>query len=228
LDARTGVGCGLDLASGRFVFYGFDMVDGISARPLTEAEWVRASDLSSRANWGEPWVEELYGSDPIRRWAAIHAADEQGRFEDYSLHVGLFAGTALVGTTVGSVEPDCYRCRWADATSEPDGDEERINWTFYQAVAAAHRRQSSHGWISHVAVEPSLQGLGLGKVLMYAVVDEAVRQGSSVMLLDCQPHNAPFYAAVGFHVVGSIPDPVGPDAVLMSAHVGPTSGPDRQ
>jgi len=188
-----------------------------AARALTEADWARASDLSSRANWGEPWVVELYGSDPIRRWSAIHTADEQGRFEQYSLHVGLFAGTAILASAVGSLEPDCYRCRWAEQSGEPGADEQLINWTFYQGVAEAHRDRPPHAWIGHVAVEPSLQGLGLGKILMRATVELARDRGSSTMLLECQPHNVRFYESVGFRVVKSFPDPLGPDALLMAA-----------
>ena len=67
--------------------------------------------------------------------------------------------------------------------------------------------QSSVGFIAHiedVVVDSSLRGLGLGKVLILALLQVACEAGCSRAVLNCNEHNANFYAKCGFERCGML------------------------
>ena len=63
--------------------------------------------------------------------------------------------------------------------------------------------------IRQVAVKESLQGRGIGRILMDAAIDRAREEGVSGIVLHSRAPVVGFYEAIGFHVVGDPFEEVG-------------------
>ena len=61
-----------------------------------------------------------------------------------------------------------------------------------------HRRGALVARIEDVVVDSSTRGLGLGRALLRAVLDEARESGATCAMLNCSPANKAFYAKCGF------------------------------
>ena len=183
--------------------------------PVLVEQWDTFGDLEARAFFDEPFMASLYGDDPLPRWVGAHSPAERGRFEDYSLRLGLWADDVLVGGAIGSESASCWLCAEATGAPEPADESDRITWEFLRNSAFAHATQPPHAWLSKVVVESALQGLGLGRLLIDAALSYARGSGGEVLLLECQPHRTSFYRGCGFREVTRYPDPAGPPASLM-------------
>ena len=82
-----------------------------------------------------------------------------------------------------------------------------------------HRRHPDHAWISRVAVEPQLQGEGVGGALLEAALDALQDEEDALVLLECLASRESFYLRNGFHRLDEIPDPFSENASLMARHV---------
>ena len=79
---------------------------------------------------------------------------------------------------------------------------ERINPAFEPADAALHRAvPEPHWYLDVIAVDPVVQGRGIGGVLLRAVHARADADGMPTVLLTYQPTNLPFYSRHGYSVV---------------------------
>jgi GNAT superfamily N-acetyltransferase len=181
--------------------------------PLRDGEWPAALALLHRAFVDEPFTREMYGEDRLERWTGSWALYEPLRHDGYSVRLAARAGQLVVGVLLGSRPGDCHVCDVLALGPRPADPTDAIDWEFQKNVAAAHAPVGPHGWVSKVAVEPALQGLGVGRLLLDAL-PEAVA-GDATVLLECQPHRQAFYASAGFEPVTHFPDPAGPDALLM-------------
>ena len=182
---------------------------------LQPKDWAAAMELSARAFFDEPFVHEIYGSDPLTRFAGIHALYASATPHPDDFVVGAFAGSAVVGLVRCSPSGRCHVCEHGGRGERPPGDVEGLDWEFEGNVRRAHADQGDHAWVSRVAVEPALHGLGIGRRVMVAALAELDAAGAPAVLLECQDHRVAFYEACGFEDVGTFPDPAGPDAHLM-------------
>ncbi len=174
-----------------------------------------AMELSARAFFDEPFVHEIYGADPLVRFAGIHALYASATPSPPDFVMGAFAGSALVGLAKCSPSGSCHVCEHGGRGDRPAGAVEGLDWEFEGNVRRAHADQGEHAWISRVAIEPALHGLGIGRQVMAAALAELRTAGAPAVLLECQDHRVEFYEACGFSAVRTFPDPAGPDAHLM-------------
>jgi GNAT superfamily N-acetyltransferase len=185
----------------------------VPLRAIEEREWPGAVGVIHRALFDQPFARQTYGESALARWGRSYDDYSELRHEHYSVALGAFAGSVIVGVALASLPGDCRACRNPSQTA-PHGDKvDVMNWQYDSDRAAVHRAQPSHAWISKMTVEPALQGLGIGRSLLQAVT--AHLPAGLPVLLECETHREPFYVASGFRRVTTIPDPAGPDALLL-------------
>jgi GNAT superfamily N-acetyltransferase len=109
----------------------------------------------------------------------------------------------------------CHLCLDTDPNRPPADAAAQGEWRFSVTRRAAHLTQGEHAWIHRVAVEPIVQGCGVGRLLVEAAVEAARTTRSPCVLLECEQHREPFYLARGFHRATSFPDSLGPDVSVM-------------
>jgi ribosomal protein S18 acetylase RimI-like enzyme len=192
-------------------------VDDLALRALEQHEWPAAMRLSARSSLNEPYMVEMFGKDPIRRFALANRHYQSTPWYDDQQKLAAFVGDRLVGYCVCSAPGHCHVCTDTDRERPPDDELRVADWRWKVNVQAAHADHDAHGWISSVAVDPVLHGAGIGRALMSQAIASLRADGAHTVLLECQGHRETFYLACGFHRVRTFPDPVGPDALLMCA-----------
>jgi ribosomal protein S18 acetylase RimI-like enzyme len=191
----------------------------LSVGPLTESEWEASRALAHRAFVDEPFTIEMFGEHMLDRWAGswgLYSSLSSGRS---TLTFGARVGEVLVGVVFGSAPGQCSMCNVYAHEARPDDPHLAIDWQFHQNIAMVHRSLDQHAWIDKLAVEPALQGLGIGQRLLVAVA-EALHGGEPTdLVLECAPDRVSFYSGVGFEEVSTFADPAGPDASLMRRRI---------
>jgi predicted N-acetyltransferase YhbS len=81
------------------------------------------------------------------------------------------------------------------------------------AIRRLHAGLPAHANIGPVAVEPTLQGKGIGMALVEAAFELAASDAPPTVAIDCDPRLRTFYEARGFVAVGTVTDPWGFDIV---------------
>jgi GNAT superfamily N-acetyltransferase len=180
-----------------------------------EAEWPAALSLLHRAFIDEPFNVEMYGEDRLTRWAASWKLYEPLRHDEYALALAACADQTIVGILIGSLPEHCHVCNVLALEQRPEDSHLAIDWEFHHNIAAVHAPLGPHAWVEKVAVEPTLRGLGIGRLLLNAAQETLRRASPTALLLECQPHLQTFYETAGFECVATFPDPSGPDALLM-------------
>lgn len=175
--------------------------------------WARAMALSVRAFVDEPFVVELFGEDRRAREQGVQSLFGDAEPWPGAVVIGIERDGALVASAVLTQPGSCHACSRADDPPPSAGSAAYSEWRFEQNVVEAHRPLGPHGWLAKVAVDPNERGGGLGRM----VVQHARSLCRGPVVLECQPHRGDFYAACGFDVVGTVPDPAGPEALLMMA-----------
>jgi GNAT superfamily N-acetyltransferase len=195
-------------------------------RPLEEASWPEAMRLCGRAFSNYQYVLTLVGEDPVARLAATTAEFASSRWDPSNLGVGAWAGLALVGLAVVSASGDCRLCRAdgggpspspAAGPAEPHDVLTEAGARFDRIRREAHAPFPSHALVSHVAVEPLVQGTGVGRAVVEGALDRFRRVGGGLVLLECIRELEPFYARFGFEVVSTFRDPDADDMLVMTA-----------
>lgn len=199
------------------------MADDLTLRPLEKAEWPDAVSLAARSFLSEPFMIEMFGADPVRRFALANKYYRSTTWHPDQQHLAAFVDDQLVGFCVCCSPDRCHVCTDTDPERPPDDQLHVIDWHFKVNVKAAHADHDAHAWISRVAVDPVLHGAGIGRTLMSLAVAQLRAEGAEGVLLECQDHRENFYVACGFHRVGTFPDPAGPDVLLMLAELRPRS-----
>lgn len=64
------------------------------------------------------------------------------------------------------------------------------------------RKLATAGHIEDIAVDSSMQGKGIGKVLIAALTSLSEQSGAYKTFLDCSPDNVPFYSKCGYENKG--------------------------
>jgi ribosomal protein S18 acetylase RimI-like enzyme len=193
------------------------VADDLTLRPLEQDEWPEAMGLAARSFLGEPFMIEMFGTDPVRRFALANDFYRTSHWHDDQQHLAAFVGDRLVGFCVCSSPDRCHICTDTDPEQPPDDELQVAEWRFKVNVKAAHADYDAHAWISRVVVDSVLQGAGIGRMLMRRAVAQLRGDGADLVLLECQTHRENFYVACGFHRARTFPDPLGPDASLMRA-----------
>jgi GNAT superfamily N-acetyltransferase len=197
------------------------VADELILRSLEQREWPEAMSLATRSFLNEPFMVEMFGSEPVRRFALAIKHYRSSPWHDDQHHLAAFVGDRLVGFCVTSPPGHCHICTDTDPERPPDDDDEVLDWQFEVNVQAAHAEHGAHAWISRVVVESVLHGAGIGRILMSQAIATLSADGAETVLLECQGHRENFYVACGFGRAGAFPDPVGPDAILMRADLLP-------
>jgi GNAT superfamily N-acetyltransferase len=197
------------------------VTDGLAIRPLSRGEWPDAMTLAARVFSEEPFMTEIFGPEPIRRFEGALRLFYASDWHDEEMHLGAFVGGVMVGLSVAAPQGACRICSHVDPTRPPDDPDLAVDWQFEVNVQAAHSDQGLHGWLGKVLVDPALRGGGIGRGLVAESVSHVRDDGPTAVLLECQPHRESLYLSCGFHHVRTFPDPAGPPAVLMRADLDP-------
>lgn len=193
------------------------MPDDLTLRQLEQAEWPDAMRLAARSFLNEPFMVEMFGAEPVRRFALSSEFYGSSPWHDDQQHLAAFVGDVLVGFCVCSPPGLCRICTDTDPERPPEDQLQVPEWQFEVNVQAAHADHDAHAWISRVVVDPVLRGAGIGRRLMSQAIAQVQADGAETVLLECQAHRESFYIACGFHRARTFPDPLGPDAVLLRA-----------
>ena len=185
-----------------------------TAAVLTGADaWSRAMDLCVAAFADEPFVVELFGDDHEMRVEGARSLFGTQAPWPHAVVLGIEEDDRLLACAILTQPGACHACSRARMPAPSAGGADHSEWRFEQNVVDAHSGLGRHGWVSKVAVDPRERGSGLGR----AVIEYARTVCDGPLVLECQPHRGPFYAACGFVEIGTIEDPAGPDALLMRA-----------
>ena len=193
------------------------MGDDLAIRLLRKDEWAEAMVLATRSFVNEPFMVEMFGADPLQRFALAHRFYQSSPWQAADQTLGAFVGGILVGLCLSSPPGRCYVCEDIDPGRPPEDPLLLVEWQFEVNVRAAHADQGAHAWMRRVAVDPALRRAGIGRRLIADAVQELSAAGARAVLLECQPHREDLYVASGFRRVRTFPEPSGPDAVLMRA-----------
>lgn len=90
---------------------------------------------------------------------------------------------AALGVVLASSPCECVACKRASKTPGTDDPVAALNSEFERNVAAVHAAEPAHAWITKMAAEPTLQGLGIGRRLLDAAV--AAFPAGTPVLLEC-------------------------------------------
>jgi GNAT superfamily N-acetyltransferase len=185
-------------------------------RSVTAEEWPAAARLVGRAMWEEPLAFVMSGEDRLTRFAGMQdlflGADlvERGRPV-----VGAFARGHIVAVAAATPPADCPYCATVPAEPPTHGWDVAFR-PVHEKLHVAHRDLPPHWRIAPVASEPGLQGIGLGGLVVRAIVEEAVRREPGLMSLECAPHVVRFYERLGFTTLADVSE----GAIELVAMVG--------
>jgi GNAT superfamily N-acetyltransferase len=187
----------------------------ISVGPLAETDWQAARALAHRAFVDEPFTVEMYGESILERWGGSWALYASLTRTTATLALGARADGVLVGLALANAPGHCAICAVVASEERPDDPHLAVDWQFHQNIARAHRPLDEHAWIDKLAVEPALHGFGIGRRLLDAATEAVIGDRPTDVVLVCAPDRASFYSRAGFEQISTIPDPAGPDALLM-------------
>jgi len=191
--------------------------EDLAIRLLRKDEWAQAMVLATRSFVNEPFMVEMFGADPLHRFALAHRFYQSSPWQDADQTLGAFVGGVLVGLCLSSPSGRCNVCEHIDPRRPPEDPLLFFEWQFEVNVQAAHGDQGAHAWMRHMAVDPALRRAGIGRRLIADALQELSAAGARAVLLECQPHREDLYVACGFRRVRTFPEPSGPDATLMRA-----------
>ena len=188
-------------------------------RELVQSDWLTAAGVAARAFCDEEFMVGMLGTDRLTRLAGSHHLYSNEPWDEKALHLAAFAGSMMVGLVRASAIGSCHVCFGIDPTKPPDDDVAAKEWEFEVSVREVHLRHPEHAWISRVAVEPQVQGLGVGSALLKSAVDALADRGDALVLLECLATRESFYVRNGFHRLDDVPDPFADLSFLMAAQV---------
>ena len=183
--------------------------------PLQRAKLSEASEVLSRAFQNDPLQQYvLPDSQDRQRLSPLHFQPllEYGlQFGEVLVTDGFVKGAA-VWLPPGSTEVTEDRAasagldRVAETIGEVAADRFFSALGFLDPFHAADVPEP-HWYTMVVGVDPSAQGLGLGRALLQPVLDRARVSGHPCYLETAQPENVPFYQHLGFRVLRDVVDP---------------------
>ena len=188
-------------------------------RELIQPDWPTAAGVAARAFFDEEFMVGMLGTDRLTRLEGSHRLYSNEPWDVTALHLAAFAGSTMVGLVRASPRGNCHVCFRIDPTMRPDDEVAAKEWEFELGVREVHLRHPEHAWISRVAVEPQVQGVGVGSTLLKAAVDALADRGGALVLLECLATRESFYSRNGFHHLDDVPDPFAERSFLIAAQV---------
>lgn len=183
---------------------------------LPDERWPEAGAMAGRAFWTEDYMSVI-ADDPIERYAEVqHLYRSMGPGNERVVSLAAFAGDHVVGVSSMTLAGDCFFCRMNP--EEPYEPANRVDEVMHEVDLVIHRLHvglPSHAYIGPIAVEPSLQGLGIGGRLLEASWERALASGPETVALDCDPRLEGYYARHGYRRVTVEADPWGYEIVGM-------------
>jgi GNAT superfamily N-acetyltransferase len=180
----------------------------VSIRPLPADRWPEAGRLAGRAFWTEDYMAPL-ADDRLERFAVVQDLYLRMETSPTSTTLAAFAGDHVAGfacVELGS----CYFCGLDPASTPSAGDRTaEVMHAVDLAIRELHTGLPPHANIGPVAVEPTLQGRGIGAALVDAAYELAAAKTPPTVSLDCDPRLQGFYEARGFRAVARVTDPWG-------------------
>ena len=178
---------------------------------LAPHRWPEAGALAGRAFWTEDYMAVL-SEDPLERFAVVQDLYLRMQLSDSTTTLAAFAGDHVVG--IACVERGgCFFCGLDPDAEAPDDHVGAVMHGVDQAIRRLHGGLPVHANIGPVAVEPTLQGNGIGAALVDAAFDLAASDRPATVALDCDPRLRSFYERRGFVAMGTVTDPWGFDIV---------------
>jgi GNAT superfamily N-acetyltransferase len=181
-------------------------VPAVEIRPLTGAERTLGGAVAGRALCDDPLVVFLHGDDVATRLRASYDMFIGSVLATTEPALGAFLGNHPVSIVAASPPGTCFMGRLdPEMRSEPTGplgapgspDRMRramANW-------CSHHTEERHWHVGPVAVEPQLQGRGIGGLVMQRLCDRMDSDGELAWLETEKPENVVFYRRLGFEVV---------------------------
>jgi ribosomal protein S18 acetylase RimI-like enzyme len=180
-------------------------VPDLEIRDLAPAELAAAGGVAGRALASSPSMRWAMGDPSVARIGS--SLDVFVPFVEAMTvaQVGAVLGRHVVGvcaaappdTCVGVVAPP----EWREPPAEigPPGHESRAHtiWSLF----ATHDLAERHWHLGPVAVEPGLQGAGIGSAMLRAVTERMDATGEVMWLETDKPENVVLYRRHGFEVV---------------------------
>ena len=184
----------------------------VSIRELPPERWPEAARLAGRAFWTEDYMTPL-ADDLLERFAVVQDLYLRMATSETSTTLAAFAGDHVVGFACVDTG-DCYFCSLDPEIAPTASDRSaEVMHGVDLTIRALHLGLPKHANIGPVAVEPTLQGKGIGGALVDAAYAHAATDAPATVSLDCDPRLQTFYEARGFNAVARETDPWGFDIV---------------
>lgn len=180
---------------------------------LPPGRWPEAGAMAGRAFWREDY-NHILSEDPIERFAIVQ--DIYLRMNDPTpagRTLAAFAGDHIVGVACVDGPEQCYFCSLDPTEPTRTDPASQALFGVNVAIKGLHVGLPGHAYIGPIAVEPTLQGQGIGRRLVGAAFEVAAAGAPPTVALDCDPRLVAFYESCGFRPVGVTTDPYGFDIV---------------
>jgi ribosomal protein S18 acetylase RimI-like enzyme len=162
--------------------------------------------VAGRALCDDPLVVFLHGDEAVGRLKASYDMFVGSVLAMTEPALGAFVGTHPVGIVAASPPDTCFMGRLdpemrkaptgpLGAPGSPDRMRRAMaNW-------CEHHTDERHWHVGPVAVEPQLQGHGIGSLVMRQLCDRMDEEGEIAWLETEKPENVVFYRRLGFEVM---------------------------
>ena len=179
----------------------------IEVRPLRDEELAPAGGVASRALSTSPTSYWTWGDDKLER--VRRSFDVFVSFvKNQKAPIGALMGEHVVGVCGAAPPGECIAATSGDAgrvypeTVEGPGSPSRVQYVW--ASYCSHDLPERHWHLGPVSVEPGLQGLGIGALMLTAFNDQMDEAGEVGWLETDKPENVVFYRRGGWEVADEV------------------------
>jgi GNAT superfamily N-acetyltransferase len=147
-----------------------------------------------------PTARASYGDDVLARHLGMHLLWGGFFHRVAPSHLGAFHRGCLVAVACAAEPGACVGAAVDTRTPELSSETDGAAALRFQAAYARHDTPCAHWHCGPVAVEPGLQGLGLGTAVMRGLHGFLDDQRGAGWLETDKPENVRFYTALGWEV----------------------------
>jgi ribosomal protein S18 acetylase RimI-like enzyme len=176
----------------------------VEVRPLRDEERAAAGGVAGRALATSPTSIWTWGEEPVGRMR--QSLDIfVGFVQNQTAPIGALIGNHVVGVCGAAPPGECIRATSGEAgrampeTIDEPGSPSRVQYVW--AIYCTRDLDERHVHLGPVSVEPGLQGLGVGGLMMNAFVAQMDDDGEVAWLETDKPENVVFYRRHGFEEV---------------------------